>query len=102
MIEELTNLKQNSSDLRIAFCHLTDLLEADLYEGVDSVIGICEKYIIDHLRDLMQTLKNEDKLEQAFNYLLKSLGKNPLLYSPFSWAQIPTKNSIEDLKRASP
>ena len=40
-------------------------------------------------------------MEQAYDFFLRKLALNPMLLSPFSWISMRTRNTLDDLKKAS-
>lgn len=101
LIEDLASLSGNSGDLKIKLCSFTDEVEKDYSNGVEKVIELTKKYLIENLSELIRTFSLEEKLEGAFDYLLEQLGQNPMLLSPFSWVSMKTRNSLSDLRKAS-
>ena len=66
------------------------------------MIQIARKKIVDNISTLISTFTEEEKLESAFVFLLKSLKLNPNLHNPFSRATLRTCNKLEDLLKAGP
>ena len=101
LIEDLSGLAGNDGDLKIAFCHFTDLIQNNYESGVQTVLEIAKNKLVENLNVLMDIFTSEDKQEPAFDFLLRMVGQNPQLLSPFNWASMRTRNSLDDLKRAT-
>ena len=74
------------------------MIQKNYIDGLVAVIEVTKKKLCDNLKQIIDQFTDEDKLEQAFDVLIRKVGKNPMLASPFSWASMRTRNSLDDLK----
>lgn len=103
LLTQLSLIEGNSNELRMALCNLSDLLEGpSLERGLQTALETIKRRLVDNLRSLIDQFTAEEKLEGAFIFLLSSLGLNPTMLNPYSWAEMKTLKTIEDLKKAAP
>jgi len=69
---------------------------------LQTVLETTRKRLVENLQSLIDVFTREDKQECVFEFLLQSLGLNPMLMNPFGWVTTRSRNKIQDLVKATP